>query len=147
MKIITIYTILLLPLVVGYQNTSGHDSTEDNIAIVLDDKVVFVDEGVETLIKGHVSAYVTFKDSLTPKPIDLSIQMIKMKSDESDEVDFLFAHPREVELSNYETSLLEKYWTKLSSIYMNSQYKFIGDTNWTYGRRMAISFPFEIQPG
>lgn len=146
MKMKKMYPILYLLFVSGCQHTVGQEKAGGDITMVLDEKVVFVDEGVETLIKGHVLAYVTFKDSLTLKPIDASIRMIKMKSKGSVEVDFIFAHPKEVNLSNYEKSLLEKYWPILASIYMDSRYEFMGDKKWIYGRRMAMSFPFEIKP-
>lgn len=146
MKIKVWVGLLYLLLVAGCQNTTGQEIVGGDIRLAVDKNIVFVNTNFDTTIKAYVMASVTFKDSLTLEPVNVSIQMVKMKGMGQSEVDFVFADSRETSLNDYERILLEKYSPKLDSIFMNSRYEFIGEKKWIYGRKMAIAFPFEIRP-
>ena len=146
MQIKVLLGLMYLFLVSDCQNTTGQVIVGGDIRLVVVKDIVFTDTDVDTNIKAYVVASVTFKDSLTLEPVNVSIQMVKMKGFGQSEVDFLFADSRETSLNEYERMLLEKYSPKVDSIFMNSRYEFTGEKKWIYGGKMAIAFPFEIKP-
>ncbi len=152
MQLKTWLKLIYLLLMVGCQNTFGQGPTGGDIRLITDKDIIFIDSAVDTTIKAYVMAIVTFKDSLTLEPVNMAIQMFRMKGLEQsfkrNKVDFMFVFevPREDSLSDYERILLEKYLPKVDSIFINSRYEFIGKKKWIYGRKMAIAFPFKIKP-
>ena len=146
MKVILSICLICLFFAIDCQKTLAQSNTGDNVRLVLDQSIVFPDTMVKGTIKAYALGYVSFKDSLTLQPVDLTIQMIRMKGNTNKEVDFIFSSAREAKLNRDEKLLVERYSPKIDSILLNSRYEFVGPNTKMAGRTIAIGFPFEIIP-
>lgn len=152
MKFAIWLSLISLFFICNCQSTTGQEINESIIRLAIDKDSTFTDPNIDTAIKAYVVAYVTFKDSLTLEPVQVSIQMFKMMElehkNKNRKVDFMYVLDDSCKnsLNQVEWTLLEKYLPRVDSILMNSSYIFTGEKKWIYGKKMAIGFPFDIKP-
>lgn len=135
---------------IGNRNTN-REINNGIYKMIHDKEIEFIDNNISTIINTHVNASVTF-NHLTSKPTNTFIHLIKMSEENKDsrekkiDFTFFFDGSKENNLNVDEWILLEKYLPKVDSIFMNSQYEFIGKKKSIFSNRMSILLSFKIKP-
>lgn len=135
--------LLIMLFSMSCRNTSGQEVIGGDVEFIGETNILFYEAGLKDTINVSGVVRVSFTDSTSLDPKSTDITILRMKGED---INFSYFYSKENNLDDYENKLMEKYTTKVDSIFMNGEYQFYGEKKWILGNRLDFSYVFKIAP-